>query len=256
LVAAALLAITAGVMTLSGQSSDSQRAPVERLRVEIVRTYPHDRGAFTQGLVLHEGKLLESTGLVGKSSLREVELETGRVIRRIDVAPPVFAEGLALVGDELVQLSWQSGVALRYDLRTFARRGDFTYRGEGWGLCHDGKTLVMSDGSANLTVRRPSDFGVVRTIMVTLDGKPLPNLNELECADGAVYANVWMRDLIVRIDPSSGRVTQRIDVPALLSPLEREGVDVLNGIAYDAATKTFLITGKLWPKLFRVRFVR
>ena len=114
----------------------------------------------------------------------------------------------------------------------------------------------MSDGSANLTIRRPGDFGIAKVVTVTMDGRPLPQLNELECADGAVYANVWQHDLIVRIDPASGRVTQRIEVPALLSPLEREGVDVLNGIAYDAATKTFLITGKLWPKLFRVKFVR
>jgi len=227
---------------------------VEQLRVEVVRAYPHDRSAFTQGLVLHDGKLLESTGLVGKSSLREVELETGRVIRRVEVRPPIFAEGLALVGEELIQLSWQDGKALRYDLRSFAPRGEFAYRGEGWGLCHDGQNLVMSDGSANLTVRRPADFSVVRVITVTLDGRPLPQLNELECVAGAVYANVWMQDLIVRIDPTTGRVTQRIDVPPLLSPLERAGVDVLNGIAYDAATKTFLITGKLWPKLFRVKF--
>jgi glutamine cyclotransferase len=228
----------------------------ESWRVEVVRAYPHDRTAFTQGLVLHDGKLLESTGLVGKSSLREVEVETGRVIRRVEVAPPVFAEGLALVGDELIQLSWQDGRALRYDRRTFARRGEFSYRGEGWGLCHDGASLVMSDGSANLTIRKPSDFSISRVVTVTLDGRPLPALNELECVDGAVYANVWMRDRIVRIDPSSGRVTATIEVPPLLSPIEREGVDVLNGIAYDPGSKTFLITGKLWPKLFRVKFVR
>ena len=253
--AALVLAAVAGV-TMAGEKAGREQAAVERLRAEVVRAYPHDRTAFTQGLVLHDGKLLESTGLVGKSSLREVEVETGRVIRRIDVPPPIFAEGLALVGDELIQLTWQNGVAVRYDLRTFARRGEFSYRGEGWGLCHDGKALIMSDGSANLTVRRPGDFGIARAVTVTMDGKPLPQLNELECADGAVYANVWMHDLIVRIDPASGRVTQRIEVPGLLSPLEQEGVDVLNGIAYDAATKTFLITGKLWPKLFRVRFVK
>jgi glutaminyl-peptide cyclotransferase len=253
--AAVLVASASGVSIVAGQSAQTGRgAGVEQLKVEVVRAYPHDRGAFTQGLVLHDGKLLESTGLVGKSSLREVELETGRVIRRVEVRPPIFAEGLALVGDELIQLSWQDGKALRYDVRTFAPRGEFAYRGEGWGLCHDGKHLAMSDGSANLTIRRPADFSVVRVVTVTLDGRPLPQLNELECVAGAVYANVWMQDLIVRIDPSTGRVTQRIDVPPLLSPLERAGVDVLNGIAYDAATKTFLITGKLWPKLFRVKF--
>jgi glutaminyl-peptide cyclotransferase len=250
--AAAILMGGQGVIGFLGQPP---REPAARMRVEVVRAYPHDRTAFTQGLVLHDGKLFESTGLVGRSTLREVELETGRVIRKIDVPPPIFAEGLALSGEELIQISWQNGQAFRYDRRTFEKRGEFAYRGEGWGLCHDGTSLVMSDGSANLAFRRPADFGIVRTVTATLDGQPLSQLNELECADGAVYANVWMRDLIVRIDPKTGRVTQRIEVPALLSPLERQGVDVLNGIAYDPATRTFLITGKLWPKLFRVRVV-
>jgi glutamine cyclotransferase len=252
---AAAVAFTGATSGARVTAQSTKSAPAEALRVEVVRAYPHDRAAFTQGLVWHDGKLFESTGLVGKSSLREVEIETGRVIRRVDVAPPLFAEGLALVGDELVQLSWQDGRALRYDRGSFARKGEFTYRGEGWGLCHDGTSLVMSDGSANLTVRRPSDFSVSKVVTVTLDGRPLSQLNELECAEGAVYANVWMRDLIVRIDLASGRVTHRIDVPALLSPIERQGIDVLNGIAYDPSSKTFLITGKLWPKLFRVRFV-
>lgn len=248
----------AGAARLAGQSAApaQKSAAAQQLRVEVIRAYPHDRAAFTQGLVWHDGKLFESTGLVGKSSLREVEIETGRVMRRVDVAPPVFAEGLALVGDELIQLSWQDGRALRYDRATFARKGDFSYRGEGWGLCRDGASLVMSDGSANLTFRRPADFGVTKMVTVTLEGRPLPQLNELECAEGAVYANVWMRDLIVRIDPATGRVTHRIEVPPLLSPIEQQGVDVLNGIAYDPTSKTFLITGKLWPKLFRVRFVK
>lgn len=230
--------------------------PAERLRVEVVQTYPHDRTAFTQGLVLAGGRLLESTGLVGQSTLREVEMTTGRVIRKIDIPRPIFAEGLALVGDELIQLTWQNERAIRYDARTFAVRGEFSYRGEGWGLCYDGRQLVMSNGSADLTLRRPTDFAVTRTVTVTMDGGPLSALNELECVGGAVYANVWMRDLIVRIDPATGRVTARIDVTPLLSPVERQNVDVLNGIAYDAASQTFLITGKLWPKLFRVRFVK
>ena len=227
------------------------------MRVQVVHSYPHDRGAFTQGLLLDGGKLFESTGLVGRSSLREVELATGRVIRKVDVPPPIFAEGLALTGDKLIQLTWQNGKALVYDKRTFSQTGEFAYRGEGWGLCAAGNELIMSDGSATLTVRRATDFGVVRTISVTMDGQPLPQLNELECVAGAVYANVWMRDLIVRIDPKTGRVSQRIDAPSLLSPIERQNPDmVLNGIAYDSSDQTFLITGKLWPKVFRVRFVK
>lgn len=229
---------------------------VEQLRVQVVKTYPHDRAAFTQGLLLHQGTLYESTGQVGQSSLRQVEVETGRVIRRLNVPAPYFAEGLALVGDRLIQLTWQHGRAFVYDRRSLARQGELTYQGEGWGLCSDGTSLVMSDGSANLSYRKPVDFTVVKTVRVTMDGRPLAQLNELECVDGHVYANVWQTDDIVRIDPASGRVTQRVSAANLLSPIERQGVDVLNGIAYDPADRTFLITGKYWPKLFRVRFVR
>jgi glutamine cyclotransferase len=258
---AAMLVVSAlaGGTLLDDQAGPPKAAAtsgVERLRVQVVRSYPHDRAAFTQGLLIDGGKLFESTGLVGQSTLREVELSTGRVIRKIDVPPPIFAEGLALVGDRLIQLTWQNGRALVYNKNTFARAGEFSYRGEGWGLCAAGKEVVMSDGSANLTFRRPADFSVVRTLAITMEGQPLPQLNELECVDGAIYANVWMRDMIVRIDPATGRVTQRIDAPNLLSPLERKGVDVLNGIAYDPSDQTFLITGKLWPKLFRVKFVK
>lgn len=237
-------------------SVSSAAQSVEHLRVDVLRSYPHDRAAFTQGLVLHEGALYESTGLVGRSSLRQVDLATGRVVRKIDVAPPVFAEGLALAGHRLFQLSWRNNRVFVYDPKTFARVAEYAYRGEGWGLSSDGTVLVMSNGSAELSFRRPTDFSVVRSLKVTLDGAPLDNLNELECVDGVIYANVWMKDLIVRIDPANGRVTARIDAANLLSPLERNGVDVLNGIAYDPSDKTFLITGKLWPKIFRVRFVR
>jgi glutamine cyclotransferase len=248
-----------GFSTVFAQTTASKGTaakPAEILRVQVVKTYPHDRGAFTQGLLLHQGTLYESTGQVGQSSLRQVELETGRVIRKVDVPPPYFAEGLALFGDRLIQLTWQHGKAFIYDRRTFARQGELSYRGEGWGLSYDGKHLVMSDGSANLTFRNPTDFSVTRTLRVTLNGQPLDHVNELEWVDGSVYANVWMRDVIVRIDPATGRVTQRIDAANLLSPLERQGTDVLNGITYDPSDKTFLITGKNWPKLFRVRFVR
>lgn len=249
---AALIDVTAPLMA----DQNNKSATAERLRVQVIRSYPHDRGAFTQGLVFDGGKLFESTGLVGQSSLREVELTTGRVIRKANVPAPIFAEGLALVGNTLIQLTWQNGRALLYSKNTFARAGDFAYKGEGWGLCTLGNELVMSDGSSTLTFRRPRDFTVIRTLDVTMDGQRLDQLNELECVGADVYANVWMRDMIVRIDPKSGRVTARIDAPNLLSPLERQGVDVLNGIAYDPGDQTFLITGKLWPKLFRVKFVK
>lgn len=239
-----------------GFGSHQLAKPPESLRVEVLKTYPHDRAAFTQGLLLHQGSLYESTGLVGQSSLRQVETTTGRVIRKIEVPRPYFAEGLTLVGDRLIQLTWQHGVAFIYDRATFARQGQFQYKGEGWGICYDGKQIVMSDGSANLTIRDPKTFAVTRTINVTMNGQALAKLNELECVDGAVYANVWTEDVIVRIDPTTGRVTARIDAGNLLSPMERHPDNVLNGITYDPSDKTFLITGKNWPKLFRVRFVK
>jgi glutaminyl-peptide cyclotransferase len=250
------LAVFIGGQALAQQAAEKHPS-VERFKVEVVRSYPHDRAAFTQGLLLDGAKLYESTGLVGQSTLREVELATGRAIRKVNVPPPLFAEGLAVVGENLIQLTWQNGRALLYDKRTFARSGEFAYKGEGWGLCTAGQDLIMSDGSSTLTFRRAKDFTVVRTISVTMDGRRLEQLNELECVGTDVYANVWMQDLIVRIDTRTGRVTRRIDAPNLLSPIERQNPDmVLNGIAYDPADGTFLITGKLWPKLFRVRFVK
>ncbi len=233
-----------------------QRLGVERLRVQVVQTYPHDPGAFTQGLVLAGGRLFESTGLEGRSSLREVDLATGKVVRRLDVAAPVFAEGLALVGSRLFQITWKHETAYTYDRDTFKKGPSLAYTGEGWGLCYDGHELVMSDGSARLSFRGPETFRQTREVMVRDEGRPVDQLNELECVGPQVYANVWMTDRIVRVDPKTGTVTASIDASGLLNPAERYGTDVLNGIAYDASNETFLITGKLWPKLFRVRFVR
>lgn len=236
--------------------AEAQRVATERLRVQVVQTYPHDPGAFTQGLVLAGTRLFESTGLEGRSSLREVDLATGRVLRKLDIGAPVFAEGLALAGTRLFQITWKHEVAYSYDRDTFAKGPTFPYSGEGWGLCHNGSELVMSDGSARLTFRGPETFRPVREVVVRESGEPVDQLNELECVGPAVYANVWMTDRIVRVDPKSGAVTATIDASGLLQAGERIGTDVLNGIAYDPATETFLITGKLWPKLFRVRFVR
>lgn len=233
-----------------------QRVASERLRVQVVQTYPHDPNAFTQGLVLEGGRLFESTGLEGRSSLREVDLQTGRVLRKLDVASPVFAEGLALVGNRLIQITWKTETAYTYDRDTFKKGPSFPYTGEGWGLCNDGRELVMSDGSARLTFRGPETFRSMREVVVRDAGQPVDQLNELECVGPHVYANVWMTDRIVRIDPKTGTVTATIDAGNLLAPAERTGTDVLNGIAYDASNDTFLITGKLWPKMFRVRFVR
>ncbi|MPZ15299.1 MAG: glutaminyl-peptide cyclotransferase [Chloroflexi bacterium] len=229
--------------------------PTQRLRAEVLSILPHDASAFTQGLLMHEGLLYESTGLHGQSSLRAVDRESGNVLQIVDLEPKLFGEGLAQVADRLIQLTWQEGVALVYDLASLQRVSAFSYAGEGWGLCYDGKQLVMSDGSSTLSFRDPDSFEVRRTVTVKLDGLPLDRLNELECVGDDVYANVWLTDTIVRIEAQSGRVEAVIDASGLLSPVERRGVDVLNGIAYDPQSQTFLVTGKLWPSLFEVHFV-
>ncbi len=253
---AAVLCASAGCGVSTQAEATEQRLGAERLRVQVVQTYPHDPGAFTQGLVLAGGRLFESTGLEGRSSIREVELTTGKVLRRLDVPTPVFAEGLALVGTRLFQITWKHEVAYTYDRDSFKKGPSFPYTGEGWGLCHDGRELVMSDGTARLAFRGVETFRQTREVTVREEGRPVDQLNELECVGSQVYANVWMTDRIVRVDPKTGAVTASIDASGLLNPAERFGTDVLNGIAYDPANDTFLITGKLWPKIFRVKFVK
>jgi len=231
-----------------------ERAP-ERLRIDVLAIHPHDPQAYTQGLVWHGGELYESDGLYGRSSLRRVDPTTGAVKRKIDLESRIFAEGLALVGERLVQLTWREGLAPVYDRATFKRLAEFHYDGEGWGLCYDGRRLVMSDGSDRLFFRDPRTFAVLGSVAVTRDGVPVPQLNELECVGGAVWANVWQTDDILRIDPASGRVTGVAEATGLLTPEDRAaGAEVLNGIAYDPKTGRFWITGKLWPKMFEVRF--
>jgi len=248
------VAVFAAALAVLSARQTSMPAPAA-LKVEVVRTYPHDRNAFTQGLIWRDGALYESTGLVGRSSLRKVDLASGTVTQQTTIPAPYFAEGLADVGNRLFQLTWQHGRVFVYDKSTFNRVGELSYQGEGWGLCHDGRSLIMSNGSDVLTARDPKTFAVTRSIRVTQAGRPLDRLNELECVAGDIYANVWTTDTIVRIDGKTGHVTARIDAAGLLSPAERLGTDVLNGIAYDPADRTFLITGKLWPRLFRVTFV-
>jgi glutaminyl-peptide cyclotransferase len=228
--------------------------PPAVLAYEVVGSYPHDRGAFTQGLIFRDGFLYESTGLNGRSSLRKVVLETGEVVQRENVAVEYFAEGLTEWKDALIQLTWQSHRGFVYDRKTFRRTGTFEYPGEGWGITHDGRRLILSDGSATLRLLDPQTYAQTGTLDVTYQGKPLANLNELEYVRGRIFANVWQSNSIVVIDPSSGRVTAQIDLAGLLTPDDRAGgVDVLNGIAYDSAKDRLFITGKLWPKIFEIR---
>lgn len=227
--------------------------PVAVLSYEIVNSYPHDRAAFTQGLLVRDGFLYESTGMNGRSSLRKVALETGEVVQREAVDAKYFAEGLVDWGDELIQLTWQSQIGFVYDLKTFKQKRTFSYYGEGWGITHDSKRLILSDGTPKLRFLDPKTFAEIGYVEVSFEGKPLPNLNELEFVKGEIYANVWGNNNIVMIDPVSGRVTSRVDLSGLLNEFDRTGTDVLNGIAYDAKNDRLFVTGKNWPKLFEIR---
>lgn len=220
----------------------------------VHRAYAHDPEAFTQGLLFYGGQLYESTGLYGSSTLRRVELTTGAVKQSVALAATEFGEGLAQVEDRLIQLTWKSGLAHVFDLTSFEHRQSFDYSGEGWGLCFDGQRLVMSDGSSSLFFRNPTTFEMTGSVTVTRDGVSLRQLNELECVNGWVYANVWQTKHIVKIDPGSGNVVATLLVDGLLTSEEAANADVLNGIAYLPETSRFYITGKLWPKLFEVDF--
>ncbi len=238
-----------------GDEKEARSTTVERLSVKILATYPHDPGAFTQGLVWDGGVLYESTGLYGKSSLRRVEPMSGEGLDRRAVDPNLFAEGLAMVGDRLVQLTWKAGIALVYDLATLELVDEYGFNGEGWGLAYDGNLLVMSDGSHRLTLRDSSDLRWRVTVEVQLGGKKVENINELELVDGDLYANVWGEERIIRLDPETGVVDGVIDCSGLLEASEKSRVDVLNGIAYDPVSETFWLTGKFWPRMFQVVFV-
>jgi glutamine cyclotransferase len=228
---------------------------VEELGLRVIRTFPHAVDAFTQGLIWHEGALYESTGRYGYSSLRKIRLADGKILAQRRLEPDVFGEGLALVDGRLIQLTWREELAIVSDLATLQEKNRLHYSGEGWGLCFDGQTLVMSDGSSILEFRDPDTMELVREVSVLRDGHPVPRLNELECVGSDVYANVWQRDEILRIDGKTGRVTGSIDAGNLLSRREAAPADVLNGIAYKPDTHTFLLTGKLWPHVFEVELV-
>lgn len=245
---------------LAGGACEGAAAPAadttERLVVEVLRSIPHDTASFTQGLVIAGGELYESRGQYGESSIRRLDRRSGEVLAERPLGPELFGEGLAAVGESLIQLTWREGVALVWDRESLTETGRIAYAGDGWGLCSDGRRLYHSDGSDRLTVRDPETFAVRRRLSVTLDGRPVRQINELECAEGWIYANLLGSDAIARIEPHSGRVTALIDASGLLTAGEREQADVLNGIAYDAEAGVFLLTGKNWPKMFEVTFRR
>jgi len=227
------------------------RAPV--YGYDVVRQYPHDPDAFTQGLLFRDGFLYESTGLNGRSSLRRVRLETGEVVRHVPVEKEYFAEGLTDWNGSLVQLTWTTNVGFVYDLQSFARTRTFTYGGEGWGLAQDGRRLIMSDGTSNLRFLNPGTLEETSRVNVRDGGASVDDLNELEFVKGAVYANVWMTERIAIIAPDTGTVTAWLDLSGLRQRGGGPGGDVLNGIAYDASSDRLFVTGKLWPTLFEIR---
>jgi glutamine cyclotransferase len=264
-----LLLAGAAIPAMAQGGGNPLFSPVESLKPEVISVRDHDTSAYTQGLLFHGGSLYESAGKYGASTLREVDPATGEVLRSIDIPETYFAEGLALVDDRLIQLTWQEETAFIYDLATFEQTGTFDYTGEGWGLCYDGRYLYMSNGSPFLTIRDPETFEVIFSGLVTLQGSPLSSftfqgsplvesLNELECVGDYVYANVYRTDYIMRIDKRNGVVTAIIDTSDLVPPDERAAwttAEVLNGIVYLPDSDTFLITGKFWPKMYEVRFV-
>lgn len=219
----------------------------------VVKVYPHDPTAFTQGLVYLDGFLYEGTGLAGQSTLRKVRLENGEVVQQHRLDAQYFGEGIAVWGNTIAQLTWQSEIGFLYDRATFKPLKTFSYRGEGWGLTHDGRRLIMSDGTDTLRFLDPGTLKETGRLPVRDGTRPVPDLNELEIVRGEIYANVWNSERIARISPRTGQVLGWIDLTGLLSPAERVGVDVLNGIAYDAAGDRLFVTGKLWPKLFEIR---
>lgn len=239
---------------LNAHSVEKGEVPVYGYRV--INSYPHDPDAFTQGLLYDNGTLYESTGLNGRSTLREVNIKTGEVIRSRSLPAKYFGEGIAAVSNKIVQLTWRSKSGFVYDKRSFKVLKRFHYTGEGWGITYDGRNLIMSDGTDTLRFLDPSTFKTVGQLEVYSDRGKVGKLNELEYVEGEIFANVWGEERMARIDPKTGRVTGWIDLSGILGAEDRKKkVDVLNGIAYDTENKRLFVTGKLWPKLFEIEIV-
>ena len=253
----AVLPAVAVLLTVAACRRQAPRPPPPVYSYRVVHRMPHDPRAFTQGLLMHEGRLFESTGLYGLSSLREVDLESGRVLRRHDLDGTYFGEGLTVFEGRLIQLTWREGVGFVYDLETFEVLEEFHYPGEGWGLTQDGRHLIRSDGTAELRFLDPRNFSEQFRLTVHDRGRPLEGLNELAFIEGEIWANIFPSDWLARIDPESGQVTGWVDLRGLLTEADRTArrVDVLNGIAYDEANRRLFVTGKLWPWLFEIELV-
>jgi glutamine cyclotransferase len=251
-------AILAAVFARSSSQPLSQAADaIPVYSYQVVNTWPHDAEAYTQGLVFRDGSLFESTGLRGASSLRRVELKTGKVKKKLDVARPFFAEGMTIFHDKIFQLTWQEQKGFVYDLKKFRPAGEFAYEGEGWGLTNDGHSLILSDGTNRIRFLDPVTFQVQRTISVYDNGQPLTEINELEYIKGEIYANIWKTDRIVRIDPNTGKINAWIDMTGLHHWGDQNiSENCLNGIAYDAENDRIFVTGKRWPELFEIRLVK
>jgi glutaminyl-peptide cyclotransferase len=254
-IAAGLVVVMAVIGWLQTRGGASRRAPTHR--VAVVNAYPHDPQAYCQGLAYRDGFLYEGTGQYGASSVRKVELETGRVVQQHDLDRQLFGEGITLWENELIQLTWKSRQAIVYDLETFQELRRHAYRGQGWGLTHDGRSLIMSDGTATLRFVDPRTFAVTRQLVVREGNRRISHLNELEYVDGEILANIWYEDYIARISPESGQVLGWIDLTGLFPASRRPHEDaVANGIAYDEENRRLFVTGKNWPQLFEIRVVR
>jgi glutamine cyclotransferase len=249
LLSALLIALLFLVLT----SSEKSEAPV-LYGYKVVAVYPHDPSAFTQGLVFDNGSLYESTGLYGSSTIRKVDLESGRILQIRSLPANYFGEGIAIVGDKIFQLTWRERRGFVYDKQTFELLGEFSYPTEGWGLTFDGKRLIMSDGSTKLYFLDPENFEILYTVEVRDGKKAIANLNELEFVEGFIYANVWMEDRIAIIEPENGRVVGWIELSGIYTE-RKDPEDVLNGIAYDREKKRLFVTGKRWSKLSEIEIM-
>lgn len=238
----------------NANSNANREGSVKQAAFEVVNSFPHDPTSFTQGLLWYDGTLYESTGLNGESKLRRLEFPSGKVLKETPLAADLFGEGLALVNDRLIQLTWTTHRGFVYDRDSFRLLQEFRYETEGWGLAFDGARLILSDGSSDLFFYDPQTLKLQGKMAVTLNGEPIRELNELEFIEGEIWANVWQTDFIMRISPTTGQVTSFLNLKGILSPSDRKGSEnVLNGIAYDAGKKRIFVTGKLWPRIFEIR---